>query len=185
MAQNSLVAFGDLGGILRSVWGSLIYLLGSQRKREWEVPPRIPKLLGHWLGIWNASSALSAPISEGNPVGRVSHSDGLLWFNCWSSWKQLSSFSLTTGTHLNGKLKIPVDFPEFSWCSEVCLSTTWQVFVGETFKLLPNIPKTEPLNGTQRSSVVGAESLADYNDMLSKLLGTFWACINALLLYLK
>ena len=73
MAHNSLVAFGDLGGIWRSIWGSLLYLLGSQRKREWEVLPRDPKFLGFKLGIWVASSGLSTHISEGNPAGRVSH----------------------------------------------------------------------------------------------------------------
>ena len=124
MAQNRLIAFGDLRGIWRSIWG-LLYLLGSQRKREWEVHPRDSKFLGFKLGIWVASSGLSTHISEGNPVGRVSHWVVFVLLLCWASWKQLKSFKAVIQTLLNGKLKIPVDFPEFYQSSEVCLSTTW------------------------------------------------------------
>ena len=41
-------------------------------------------------------------------------------------------------------------------------------FCGEISKTNSTFFKTEPLNGTQRSSVDDVESIADYNDVFSR-----------------
>ena len=72
------------------------------------------------------------------------------------------------GTQYKVKLKLPNEWSERFECSQVCLSIQIRGFGGEISKTNSTFSKTEPLNGTQRSSVDWVESIADYNDVFSR-----------------